>query len=42
MSGQVFDWTGSYTAAFVNGLGWNLLNLAIVTTLLWRTRQRAG
>ncbi len=42
MSGQVFDWTGSYTAAFVNGLGWNLLNLAIVSTLLWRTRQRAG
>jgi len=42
MSGQVFDWTGSYTAAFVNGLGWNLLNLAIVTTLLWRTRQRVG
>ena len=41
MSGQVFDWTGSYTAAFVNGLGWNLLNLSIVATLMWRIRQRA-
>jgi hypothetical protein len=46
MSGQVFDWTGSYTAAFVNGLAWNLLNLSIVV-MLWRRsvrlrRQAAG
>jgi MFS family permease len=39
MSGQVFDWTGSYTAAFVNGLAWNLLNLTIVITL-WRRSLR--
>jgi hypothetical protein len=39
MSGQVFDWTGSYTAAFVNGLVWNLLNLTIVITL-WRRSLR--
>jgi MFS family permease len=39
LSGQVFDWTGSYTAAFVNGVGWNLLNLAIVLTL-WRRSLR--
>ena len=38
MSGKVFDLTGSYQAAFINGIGWNLLNLTIAT-LLWR---RAG
>jgi len=36
MSGAVFDLTGSYQAAFVNGIAWNLLNLAIVGFLLWR------
>jgi MFS family permease len=33
MSGKIFDLTGSYTAAFVNGILWNLLNLAIAFTL---------
>jgi MFS family permease len=37
MSGKVYDMTGSYEAAFVNGIGWNLLNLAIVIFLLART-----
>jgi hypothetical protein len=36
MSGNVFDLTGSYHAAFINGLTWNLLNLSIATFLLWR------
>ena len=40
MSGKVFDLTGSYDAAFVNGIAWNLLNLAIATALLLRTRGR--
>ena len=41
LSGKVFDLTGSYQAAFVNGVAWNLVNLAIVAWLLWRvTRQR--
>jgi MFS family permease len=35
MSGAVFDWTGSYRAAFINGIGWNLVNVAIVSFLLW-------
>jgi MFS family permease len=39
MSGKVFDWTGSYQAAFVNGVAWNLLNLAIALVLLWRLRS---
>lgn len=36
MSGKVFDLTGSYQAAFVNGIAWNLLNVAIAMFLLWR------
>jgi MFS family permease len=39
MSGAIFDWTGSYRAAFVNGIGWNLLNLAICVFLLLRVRR---
>ncbi|MFC5497560.1 MFS transporter [Caenimonas terrae] len=38
MSGAVFDLTGSYRAAFLNGIGWNLLNLSIVSFLLLRAR----
>ena len=40
MSGLIFDVTGSYHAAFVNGVAWNLLNLTIAFTLL-RRAQRA-
>ena len=40
MSGLVFDLTGSYRAAFLNGLGWNLVNVAIMVWLLQRTRRR--
>ncbi|HZQ59916.1 MAG TPA: MFS transporter [Casimicrobiaceae bacterium] len=36
MSGAVFDLTGSYKAAFVNGLAWNLLNVSIALFLLRR------
>jgi MFS family permease len=34
LSGKIFDLTGSYHAAFINGIGWNLLNLMIVLFLL--------
>ncbi len=40
MSGAIFDLTGSYQAAFVNGIGFNLLNIAIVLFLLRRARAR--
>ena len=40
MSGAVFDLTGSYRAAFLNGLLWNLLNLSIVIWLLRRPGPR--
>jgi MFS family permease len=36
MSGLIFDLTGSYRAAFANGLLWNFLNLAVVIWLLQR------
>jgi MFS family permease len=36
LSGAIFDYTGSYQAAFANGIGWNLLNLAIASWLLLR------
>jgi len=39
MSGRIFDMTGSYQAAFVNGIAWNLLNLAIASYLLWRVTR---
>ena len=38
MSGKVFDLTGSYHAAFINGVGWNLLNLAITLLLIGKLR----
>ncbi len=40
MSGAIFDLTGSYRAAFVNGVAWNLLNLSIASWLL-RLSSRA-
>ncbi len=39
MSGKVFDVTGSYHAAFLNGVAWNALNLSIALFLLWRLRR---
>jgi len=39
MSGKVFDLTGSYHAAFLNGIGWNLLNVSIAAMLLFRLRH---
>ena len=41
MSGKVFDLTGSYHAAFVNGVLWNALNLIIALFLLWRVKKLA-
>src|SRR4051812_7914696 len=40
ISGVIFDWTGSYAAAFANGFAWNLINVVIVLMLLMRGRQR--
>ncbi len=40
LSGKIFDMTGSYQAAFLNGLAWNLLNLSISLWLFWRLRSK--
>jgi len=40
ISGVIFDATGSYAAAFTNGVAWNLLNVTIMVLLLMRARQR--
>ena len=42
MSGYIFDATGSYQAAFVNGLAWNAINGTIVLWLLYRRRSRVA
>jgi MFS family permease len=38
LSGVIYDFTGSYRAAFLNGIAWNLLNISVVLFLLWRRR----
>ena len=40
VSGLIFDATGSYRAAFLNGIGWNAFNLGIAILLLLRARRR--
>jgi len=42
MSGEIFDLTGSYQVAFLNGLAWNLLNVSIAAFLLLRSRRGGG
>jgi len=39
MSGQIYDATGSYAAAFLNGIAWNLLNISVMAILLLRSRR---
>jgi len=41
LSGWIYDLTGSYQAAFLNGIGWNLLNLSIIAMILWRSHATA-
>jgi len=40
MSGAIYDATGSYTAAFINGVAWNLMNIVMIGWLWGRSRQR--
>ncbi|MGB3507375.1 MAG: MFS transporter [Xanthobacteraceae bacterium] len=40
ISGVIFDATGSYAAAFLNGMAWNAVNVVIVIALLLRARGR--
>ncbi len=41
MSGEIYDLTGSYEVAFLNGIAWNLVNMSIAFWLLaGRNRSR--
>jgi hypothetical protein len=40
MSGAIFDFTGSYRAAFANGFLWNLLNIAVALWIILRRERR--
>jgi MFS family permease len=42
LSGLIFDLTGSYHAAFINGIGWNLINVSIMLWLLMRPRRQVA
>lgn len=45
LSGLIFDLTGSYQAAFLNGIAWNLLNMSIAVWLLMgqlKSRRRSA
>jgi MFS family permease len=44
MSGVIFDLTGSYRAALLNGIAWNVLNMAIAFWMLrrWQARSAAA
>ncbi len=41
LSGVIYDLSGSYTLAFVNGIVWNGVNVAIILWLISRSRPRA-
>ena len=42
MSGWIYDLTGSYAAAFLNGIAWNLLNILAIGLLFWKARRSAA
>lgn len=39
VSGLIFDATGSYRLAFLNGIAWNGVNLLVVSWLFWRQQR---
>ncbi len=42
LSGWIYDLTGSYQAAFLNGIAWNVFNILVMSTVWWRTRRPAA
>ena len=40
MSGWIYDLTGSYRAAFLNGIAWNFLNIGIILFVLIRISRK--
>jgi predicted MFS family arabinose efflux permease len=42
LAGILYDHFGFYTAAFATGVAFNLLNLAVVGTLVFRQQRQNG
>lgn len=42
LSGWIYDLTGSYNAAFLNGIAWNLMNMSIAVFILSRGKRPGG
>ena len=42
LSGKIFDLSGSYELAFLNGIAWNLLNLTVALLLMFAIARRSG
>ncbi|MFW2543195.1 CynX/NimT family MFS transporter [Primorskyibacter sp. 2E107] len=42
LSGAIYDWTGNYQWAFINGIAWNALNVAIMVVILMRGNRARG
>ena len=42
MSGWIYDVTGDYQLAFINGIAWNGLNIGIMVLILMNARRGAG
>ncbi|MEM6825193.1 MAG: MFS transporter [Pseudomonadota bacterium] len=40
ISGVLYDLSGSYRLAILNGIGWNVLNIALIGAILWSSRPR--
>jgi predicted MFS family arabinose efflux permease len=41
LAGAIYDWTGSYAAALVYGIAWNIANMSTAVWLLHRKRRLA-
>ncbi len=41
MTGWIYDLTSSYAVAFLNGIAFNVLNVSVMTLLLYKARQSA-
>lgn len=42
MTGLIYDWTGSYAAAFLNGIAWNVINIAAILLIFRQDPERSG
>ena len=40
MSGEIYDYTGSYAMAFINGIAFNVVNMSLALWLLLSRRPK--